>query len=65
VILISGSSIRTLAQTIFEVYADQAAYEAHLKTPHFLKYKNGTKAMVRSLELMEVGPIALAAKSCS
>ena len=34
---------------ILEVYADQAAYEAHLKAPHFLKYKNGTTAMVRSL----------------
>jgi quinol monooxygenase YgiN len=48
--------------TVFEEYADQVAYEAHLKTPHFLKYKNGTKAMVKSLELMEVSPIALAAK---
>lgn len=25
--------------TILEIYASSAAYEAHLKTPHFLKYK--------------------------
>jgi hypothetical protein len=27
--------------TVFEVYADQVAYEAHLKTAHFMKYKAG------------------------
>ncbi|MFS8048088.1 putative quinol monooxygenase [Rhizobium sp. BR 314] len=48
---------------IFEVYADQVAYEAHLKAPHFLKYKNGTAAMVRSLRLIEADPIVLRAKS--
>ena len=35
---------------LFEMYADQAAYEAHLNTPHFLKYKTGTAEMVKSLE---------------
>lgn len=48
--------------TVFEVYADQAAYEAHLKTAHFLKYKRGTQGMVKSLELVDASPIALAAK---
>lgn len=48
---------------ILEVYADQAAYEAHLKTPHFLKYKNGTAGMVRSLKLIETDPILLRSKS--
>lgn len=48
---------------ILEIYADQAAYEAHLTTPHFLKYKTLTAAMVRSLELVEVEPVALRAKS--
>jgi len=48
--------------TVFEVYADQAAYEAHLKTAHFLKYKGGTQGMVKSLELVDASPIALAAK---
>ena len=47
---------------ILEVYADQAAYEAHLKTAHFLKYKTGTKAMIRSLRLLETDPILLRSK---
>lgn len=47
---------------ILEVYADQASYEAHLKAPHFLKYKTGTAGMVRSLRLLETDPIALERK---
>lgn len=47
---------------VIEMYADQAAYEAHLVTPHFLKYKSGTKTMVRSLRLIETDPIILRAK---
>jgi len=43
--------------TILEIYANEAAYKAHLQTPHFLKYKEGTKEMVRSLELAESVPI--------
>lgn len=43
--------------TILEIYADSAAYRAHLQTPHFLKYKNGTKDMVKSLELVETDPL--------
>ncbi|KQB42542.1 putative quinol monooxygenase [Flavobacterium aquidurense] len=48
--------------TVFEVYASEEAYQIHLKTPHFLKYKNGTLKMVKSLELIEVSPIALEIK---
>ncbi len=47
---------------ILEVYANQAAYEAHLKTQHFLKYKSGTAAMVRSLRLVETDPVMLCSK---
>ena len=43
--------------TILEIYADSAAYQAHLQTPHFLKYKTGTKEMVKSLELVEAVPL--------
>ena len=43
--------------TILEIYADSAAYRAHLQTPHFLKYKNATKDMVKSLELIETTPL--------
>ena len=39
--------------TILEIYADQTAYESHLKTPHFQKYKQGTLSMVKELELIE------------
>ena len=48
---------------IFEMYADAAAYEAHLQTPHFKKYKTGTQGMVKSLVLVETEPIALGAKA--
>ena len=47
---------------VFEVYADEAAYAAHLETPHFAKYKTATKAMVRSLKLTETVPIKLGMK---
>ena len=43
--------------TILEIYANAKAYEAHLQTPHFLKYKNATKDMVKSLELVETIPL--------
>ncbi len=48
--------------TVFEVYASEAAYQAHLKTAHFLTYKNGTLNMVKSLELIEVVPVAIEIK---
>lgn len=43
--------------TILEIYADTDAYQAHLQTPHFIKYKTGTKEMVKSLELVETVPL--------
>lgn len=43
--------------TILEIYANRAAYEKHIKTPHFLKYKTGTEKMVTSLELIETVPL--------
>lgn len=49
--------------TVFEVYANEEAYQAHLKTCHFLNYKSGTLKMVKSLELLEVAPIAIEVKS--
>ncbi len=48
--------------TIMEVYANQAAYKAHIETPHFKKYKTTTKEMVKSLELTETVPILLGKK---
>ena len=46
-----------------EIYADQAAYAAHLLSPHFLKYKQQTAEMVLSLRLIAVQPLLLAAKT--
>lgn len=43
--------------TILEIYADRAAYESHLKTPHFQKYKQGTLEMVKDLELVDTDPL--------
>jgi 4-carboxymuconolactone decarboxylase len=43
--------------TIVEIYASVDAYKKHIQTPHFLKYKNGTKDMVKSLELIEAVPL--------
>jgi quinol monooxygenase YgiN len=47
---------------ILEVYADKEAYETHLRTPHFLKYKNETAGMVTSLTLVDVEPIVMRSK---
>ena len=43
--------------TILEIYKNTDAYKSHIQTPHFLKYKNGTKEMVKSLELAETVPL--------
>jgi 4-carboxymuconolactone decarboxylase len=48
--------------TILEIYADRDAYKAHLQTPHFIKYRTGTKDMIRSLELVETVPIVAGMK---
>ena len=42
--------------TILEIYADTVAYKSHIQTPHFLKYKNGTKEMAKHHELIESYP---------
>ena len=43
--------------TILEIYADRSAYESHLQTPHFKKYKQRTQEMVEKLELVDVSPL--------
>ena len=49
--------------TILEIYADTAAYKAHIETPHFKKYKETVKDMVKSLELVDVNLIGSAKKA--
>ena len=48
--------------TILEIYADSAAYQSHIETAHFKKYKNTVKDMVKSLELVDVDLIDAATK---
>ncbi len=42
---------------ILEIYADREAYESHLQTPHFKKYKTTTLKMVKSLKLIDMSAI--------
>ena len=46
---------------LLEIYADRQAYEQHLKTPHFQKYKTSTLKMVKSLKLVEMEALDAAA----
>ena len=46
------------AITIFEVYANHEAYQSHIATPHFKKYKETVKNMVTSLELIDTDLLA-------
>ena len=39
---------------ILEIYANRAAYESHLQTPHFREYKAATVKMVKSLRLIDM-----------
>lgn len=42
---------------IVEIYADRNAYDAHLRTEHFLKYKRETLRMIKSLSLPDFIPV--------
>jgi len=48
----SPTSIR-----IVEIYRSEEAYKAHLATPHFRKYKDGTPHMIKSLKLVPMQPL--------
>ena len=47
---------------VFEIYRDPAAYQAHLQTAHFKKFRATTDAMVTSRKLMDVTPVSRATK---
>ena len=47
----------------FEIYADEEAYKAHIRSPHFRKYFETTKPMIRSRTLVETVPLQLSSKS--
>ncbi len=42
---------------ILEIYSNKSAYENHIKSPHFLKYKAGTLKMVKSLKLVDMNSV--------
>ena len=42
---------------ILEIYASEDAYQQHLKTDHFQKYKQGTLHMVKDLKLPTMKPL--------
>ena len=42
---------------ILEIYASQQAYEHHIQTEHFQRYKQGTLHMVKSLKLNDLQPL--------
>ena len=43
---------------IVEIYRNKEAYQLHLTTPHFQAYKQGTLHMVKSLNLLDIQPLA-------
>ena len=47
---------------VFEIYRDADAYQAHIQTPHFKKFRAATDNMVKSRKLIDTVPISLAAK---
>lgn len=48
--------------TIVETYASVPAYQAHIQTDHFKKYKTNVENMVKELELTDVIPISIQTK---
>jgi quinol monooxygenase YgiN len=48
---------------VFEIYADEAAYRAHLETPHFKRFREATNDIVKSRKLIDTMPIILAVKA--
>ncbi|UZR96828.1 putative quinol monooxygenase [Chondrinema litorale] len=49
--------------TILEIYENDSAYQAHIESAHFQKYKTGTLEMVKSLELIDLNPIVFGVKT--
>jgi quinol monooxygenase YgiN len=46
----------------FEMYTDEAAYNAHRKSPHFEKYLAITRSMITSRRLIDIVPVQLSVK---
>jgi quinol monooxygenase YgiN len=53
---------RPTSLRFFEIYANDAAYQAHIASPHFKKYVAITQPMITSRTLMETVPVQLNAQ---
>jgi len=62
VLFLFAVAVAPASVRVIEGYADQAAYESHVTTDHFLTYKTATATMVRALRLLETDPIRLASR---
>ncbi|MEY4546456.1 MAG: hypothetical protein RL685_2651 [Pseudomonadota bacterium] len=49
--------------TFFEMYADEAAYLSHRESPHFKRYVESTKDMIKARKLTEMTPVQLSTKT--
>lgn len=47
---------------VFEMYADASAYQAHLRSPHFLAFRDATDPMLLARKVFETIPVLLGAK---
>ena len=47
----------------FEIYADEAAYQQHIASPHFKKYVENSKSMITSRKLFEMESASLGMKA--
>jgi quinol monooxygenase YgiN len=47
----------------FEIYADEAAYAAHIASPHFREYFENTRHMITARKLIETVPVQLSSRS--
>ena len=47
---------------VFEIYRDATAYDAHVQTAHFRKFRTTTDSMVRTRKLIDANPVSLATK---
>lgn len=51
------AGIQTAVLTMPAPQPDKEAYQSHLQTAHFKKYKKGTAQMVKSLKLIDTKPM--------
>ena len=51
------AGIQTSVLTMPAPQPDKEAYQSHLQTAHFKKYKEGTAKMVKSLKLIDTQPM--------